>query len=66
MRAVADQSLGETMLLWDNRRLVELAVCHGGPGTEAGSSAGYVKFGAVRQRPTAGPDFGRLLDACEA
>ncbi len=66
VRAVADQSLGETVLLWDDGRLVGLAVCHGGPGTEAGSGAGYVKFGAVRQRPTAGQDFGRLLDACEA
>lgn len=63
IRAAASQNLGETVLLWDDRTLIGLAVCHCGPGTEAGSDACYIKFGAVR--PGAGEDFERLLDACE-
>ena len=65
VRAVAEQGLGDTVLLWDDQRLVGLAVCHCGPGTEAGSGTCYVKFGAVCPSPTAGQDFDRLLDACE-
>lgn len=65
VRAVAHQGLGDTVLLWDDGRLAGLAVCHCGPGTEAGSGACYVKFGVVRLSPTAGQDFDRLLDACE-
>ncbi len=63
---VAEQGLGDTLLLWDDDGLVGLAVCHYGAGTEAGSGASYVKFGAVRPSPTAGQTFDRLLDACEA
>src|SRR5437764_11283055 len=37
IQAVATQNLGDTILLWDNSRLTGLAVCHSGPGTEAGS-----------------------------
>lgn len=65
IRAVYDQKLGDTVLLWDDRKLIGLAVCHWGPGTEAGSGTYYVKFGAVRPGPRAGLGFDRLLDACE-
>jgi GNAT superfamily N-acetyltransferase len=65
VRAVARQGLGDTVLLWDQAKLAGLAVCHCGPGTEAGSGTCYVKFGAVRRGPNAGEDFDRLLDACE-
>jgi len=65
VRSVAQQGLGDTVLLWDDGRLTGLAVCHCGPGTEAGSGTCYVKFGAVRLSSTAGQDFDRLLDACE-
>ncbi|HYF34653.1 MAG TPA: GNAT family N-acetyltransferase [Prosthecobacter sp.] len=65
MRAVAQQGLGDTLLLWNEAGLCGLAVCHQGPGTEAGSGACYVKFGAVRSGPTAASDFLRLLAACE-
>ena len=65
IRAVATQNLGDTVLLWDDARLVGLAVCHCGPDTEAGSGTCYVKFGAVRPSPTAAQNFDRLLDACE-
>ena len=65
MRAVADQSLGDTVLLTDDGGVIALAVCHIGPGTEAGSGVCYVKFGAVRPGPTAAENFGRLIDVCE-
>jgi GNAT superfamily N-acetyltransferase len=61
IRAVATQGLGDTVLLWDAARLVALAVCHCGPGSEAGSDGCYIKFGAARS----GSAFGALLDACE-
>jgi GNAT superfamily N-acetyltransferase len=64
-RAVAGQVLGETVLLWDDGKLAGFAVCHMGPGSEAGSGTCYIKFGAARPGPTAGQDFDRLLDACE-
>jgi Acetyltransferase (GNAT) family len=64
--AVEKQKLGDTVLLWNHSRLAGFAVCHSGPGTEAGGGACFVKFGAVRPSPTASRDFERLLDACEA
>lgn len=66
IRAVADQALGDTVLLWDDSTLAGVAVCHCGPGSEAGSDTCYVKFGAVRPGPGAESDFHRLLDAVEA
>ncbi len=65
IRAVEAQALGDTVLLWDARRLAGFAVCHLGPGSEAGSGRCYVKFGAVRLGSTAPRDFNRLLTACE-
>jgi hypothetical protein len=65
IRAVATQSLGDTILLWDDSELAGLAVCHGGAATEAGSGVCYIKFGAARSGPTTEQDFSRLLDACE-
>jgi GNAT superfamily N-acetyltransferase len=65
IRAVAAQNLGDTILLWDNDRLTALAVCHVGPGTEAGGDVCYIKFGAVRPALTAEQHFSDLLDACE-
>jgi GNAT superfamily N-acetyltransferase len=70
IRAVRDQNLGETILVWDGSRLAAFAVCHSGPGTEAGTGVCYVKFAAVRPAPWGSPraavDFARLLDAVEA
>jgi GNAT superfamily N-acetyltransferase len=65
VRAVAEQELGDTVLLWKDGQLAGLAVCHYGPGTEGGSGSCYVKFGAVPPSPSSGPDFEHLLDACE-
>jgi predicted N-acetyltransferase YhbS len=63
--AVHAQGLGETVLLHDGQGLVGFAVCHCGPGTEAGNQLCYVKFGAVNPDAEAGARFDRLLDACE-
>ena len=65
IQAVATQKLGDTILIWDSTGLLGLAVCHSGPGSEAGSGVCYIKFGAVRPGPTAEQHFSRLLDACE-
>jgi len=62
--AVRDQDLGETILLRRDGTLVGVAVCHCGGGSEAGSGACYVKFGAVAPGATAAADFERLVDAC--
>jgi predicted N-acetyltransferase YhbS len=64
VRAVAQQGLGDTVLLWAEGRLAGLAVCHCGPDTEAGTGTCYLKFGAVRPSPTAGQEFDQLLDGC--
>ena len=65
IRAVAEQSLGETVLVWDGANLGALAVCHLGPGTEAGSGVCYAKFAAVRPGPHAHANFLRLLEGVE-
>jgi GNAT superfamily N-acetyltransferase len=64
--AVYGQGLGDTLLLWDEPGLVGFAVVHCGAGSEAGSGAGFIKFGAVRPGPRAEEYFDRLLTACEA
>jgi GNAT superfamily N-acetyltransferase len=66
IRAVENQKLGDTVLLWSDSELVGLAVCHCGAGSEAGPEACYVKFGAVRPGPNSAESFDRLLSACEA
>ncbi len=66
IRAVHAQNLGDTVLVWDDAGLAGLAICHRGPGSEAGSGACFVKFGAARPGANAGRVFERLLDACES
>jgi GNAT superfamily N-acetyltransferase len=63
--AVQAQGLGETVLLHDGQDLVGFAVCHCGPGTEAGNQKCYVKFGAVKPGAAADAWFDQLLNACE-
>ena len=65
IEAVHAQALGDTVLLWDEAGLAAFAVCHCGAGSEAGSGACYVKFGAVRPGPGAAEQFETLLDLCE-
>ncbi len=65
--SVEKQRLGDTILLYDkDNRLVGLAVCHCGPGTEAGSGICYIKFGAIRPENNSPQYFDQLLDACES
>ncbi|GAC1568192.1 MAG: hypothetical protein NVS3B14_16640 [Ktedonobacteraceae bacterium] len=64
--AVQEQQLGDTVLLLDDTRLIGLAVCHCGTGTEAGNGVCYIKFGAVRPGLAAGERFTQLLSVCEA
>ncbi len=66
IRAVAEQKLGNTILVWDGDALAAFAVCHTGPRTEAGTGVCYVKFAAVRPVARAVENFARLLDAVEA
>jgi len=61
INAVADQQLGDTVLVWDNDRLAAFAICHGGANTEAGAGTAYLKFGAARSAAA----FEVLLSACE-
>ena len=42
------------------------AAVHRGADSEAGSDAGFIKFGAARPGPRAEQYFDRLLTACEA
>ena len=63
IRAVDHQKLGDTVLTWRGGELAGFAVCHAGPGTEAGGGKCYIKFGAVRSGPNAAQEFRRLLDA---
>jgi GNAT superfamily N-acetyltransferase len=60
------QSLGDTVLVEGMGGLAAFAICHYGPHSEAGTGFCFFKFGAVRATPSAGQDFARLLDACEA
>lgn len=63
--AVDKYRFGDTVLLWDNTKLIGFAICHCGTNTEAGNDTCYVKFAAVRQGSNAEEDFDQLLDACE-
>jgi GNAT superfamily N-acetyltransferase len=62
IRAVFTQQLGETVLISDQGRLAAFAVCHCGPGTEAGDDKCYIKFAAARSEAA----FDSVLDAVEA
>jgi hypothetical protein len=66
IQSVAQQNLGDTLLLWNGSRLEGLAISHSGAGTEAGSGHYYVKFAAARPDGDAAASFETLLSACEA
>lgn len=66
IRAAEAQKLGDTVLVYEGDLLAALAVCHTGPGSEAGTGAVLVKFGAALPGTAAPERFGRLLNACEA
>jgi len=62
--SIANQNLGDSILLRDDSGLVGLAVCHCGEGSEAGPDVCYVKFAAVRPGPDTSENFENLLSAC--
>jgi hypothetical protein len=66
IRSVDRQRLGDTIFLQDpsNKGMVAFAVCHVGPGTEAGSGNCYLKFGAAKKAENSCRLFDELLDAC--
>jgi GNAT superfamily N-acetyltransferase len=66
IRAVAEQHLGETLLMRDGKRLAAFAICHIGKGSEGGSGTAFVKFAAVRAGLAAAATLQRLVAACEA
>ena len=67
--SVANQKLGDTILLIDNKdnKLVGIAICHCGPKTEAGSNTCYIKFGSVisSEDRSESANFNELIDCCE-
>lgn len=63
IEAISAQGLGETVLIRDGGGLAGFALCHIGPGSEAGSFTLFVKFAACRPGDRAG--FERLLASCE-
>jgi GNAT superfamily N-acetyltransferase len=64
IRAVAEQRLGDTVLVWNGSKLAGFAVCHIGAGSEAGSGVCCAKFAAVR--PDTSHRFSHLLDGIES
>jgi GNAT superfamily N-acetyltransferase len=64
--AVATQQLGETVLVEEGGELAGFAVCHLGPGSEAGSGAAYLKFAIARPGAGAEARLERVLAAAEA
>ncbi|WP_262106525.1 GNAT family N-acetyltransferase [Arthrobacter sp. Marseille-P9274] len=63
--AAQAQGIGDAVLMPGGSGLDGLAVCHCGPGSEAGTDVCFIKFGAVRPGREAGDRFERLLDACD-
>ncbi len=67
IEAAVTQKLGDTVVVLDDAGGVDaFAVCHTGPGSEAGTGSCFVKFGAALPGPGAEDRFARLLTACEA
>ena len=65
IRAVMSQGIGEVVLTYTRTTLDGFAVCMTGAGTEGGSTACYVKFGAARGGAGAGARFEQLLGAMD-
>jgi GNAT superfamily N-acetyltransferase len=63
--SIAAQDLGDTVLVWGENGLIGFAACHVGPGTEAGSGACFVKFGAAAPGLNVRDSFKKLLLSCE-
>lgn len=66
MRAVLEQELGDVVVVGEPCAPRGFAVCHVGPGTEAGSGTCYVKTAAVTPGRGAPGAFAALLGACHS
>ena len=66
IRATHEQGLGDTVLVEGAGGVAAFAICHYGPHSEAGADTCFIKFGAVRDTPSAEQEYLRLLDASEA
>lgn len=62
---VAEQRLGETVLVHEGDELLAFAICHLGAGSEAGSGTAYIKFAGTRSGDGAPLRLDRLLSSCE-
>jgi predicted N-acetyltransferase YhbS len=66
IEAVLRLGIGDVALVRDDGEVRAFAVCHVGAGSEAGSGACLVKFGAVDPAVASEESLDRLLDACDA
>jgi len=66
IRNVVEHDLGDVVVTGAPEAPDGLAICHCGPGSEAGSGACFVKFGAVRPGAGGPERLAVLLDACAA
>ncbi|MBV9190930.1 MAG: GNAT family N-acetyltransferase [Betaproteobacteria bacterium] len=66
IKAVLEQKLGDIVVLREEGKIHAFALCHVGRGSEAGSGAAFIKFGAVRPGHGAPGAFRRLVAACES
>jgi GNAT superfamily N-acetyltransferase len=66
IRLLLAQKLGDVLVTFTRGTLDAFALCHHGPGSEAGTKLCYVKFAAARSGPGAAERFDRLLQALDA
>ncbi|HJW68559.1 MAG TPA: GNAT family N-acetyltransferase, partial [Candidatus Binatia bacterium] len=66
IRNVVEHDFGDVVVTGAPDAPDGLAICHCGAGSEAGSGAGFVKFGAVRPGAGGQERLAALLDACAA
>jgi GNAT superfamily N-acetyltransferase len=57
---VQQRSLGDTLLIWDDKELIGFAICHYGMGSEAAKNTCYLKLGAAKSAEA----FEQLIDEC--
>ena len=65
IRAVLKQGTGDVVLTYTRDKLDGFAICMNGPGSEGGTKACYVKFGAARGGASGGERFTKLLEAID-
>lgn len=64
--AIHAQQAGDTVLLFKGSRLEAVALCHAGPGSEAATGSGIIKFAAVRPGANRHQTFEQLIAQCRA